>query len=145
MDYSPLLAPVVVLVAWSLVMLVWMAVSRGSQFRKLGITASTIPDGARGSDLDGRADACAQWKAHNYNHLMEQPTIFYAIIFTLIVMRFDAPINVWLAWGYVALRVIHSLVQSTVNVVRYRLTLFVLSSLCLMSLTVHAALRIFHG
>ena len=142
MDHSPLLGPVVALVAWTLVMMVWMAVARAKEFRRLGITRSTIPDGARGCDLDGKALPQAQWKAHNYMHLVEQPTIFYAIVFALILMDFDAPINVWLAWGYVAFRIAHSLLQSTVNIVRYRLILFALSSFCLLGLTVHAALRL---
>ena len=142
MEHSPLLGPVVALVAWTLVVMVWMAVARAGQFRRLGVTRSNIPDGARGVDLDGKADPRAQWKAHNYMHLMEQPTIFYAIVFALILMGFDAPINVWLAWGYVVLRVLHSLVQATVNVVRYRFILFALSSFCLLGLTVHAALRL---
>ena len=145
MHPSPLLGPVVALVAWSLVMMAWMAISRAAEFRRLGITRDFIPNGSRGADLDGRADPRAQWKAHNYMHLMEQPTIFYAIVFALILMGFDAPINVWLAWGYVALRIAHSIFQSTVNIVRYRLVLFALSSLCLLGLTVHAALRLIHG
>jgi len=145
MEISPLLGPVVALVAWSIVVMLWMAVARAREFRRLGITRSNIPDGSRGADLEGRADPRAQWKAHNYMHLMEQPTIFYAIVFALILMDFDAPINVWLAWGYVALRVIHSLVQATVNVVKYRFLLFALSSLCLLGLTVHAAIRLLHA
>jgi hypothetical protein len=145
MKYSPLLGPVVALVAWSIVVMFWMAVARAREFRRLGITRSTIPDGSRGSDLEGRADPRAQWKAHNYMHLMEQPTIFYAIVFALVLMDFDAPINVWLAWGYVALRVAHSLVQATVNIVRYRFLLFALGSFCLLGLTVHAAIRLLHG
>jgi hypothetical protein len=142
MDPSPLLAPVVALVAWSLVMLVWTAVARRGQFRKLGISMNNIPAGARGVDLEGRADPQAQWKAHNYMHLMEQPTIFYAILFALILMNFDSWINVWLAWGYVGFRVAHSIVQATVNVVKYRFPLFLGATLCLASLTVHAALRL---
>jgi hypothetical protein len=77
-------------------------------------------------------------------HLMEQPTIFYAIVFALVLMDFDAPINVWLAWGYVAFRVLHSILQATTNVVRHRVVLFGLASLCLVGLTVHAALRLLH-
>ena len=142
MEYSPLLGPVVALVAWTLVVMVWMAVARAAEFRRLGIKPGALPNGARGVDLEGRADPRAQWKAHNYSHLMEQPTIFYAIILALVLMDFDAPINVWLAWGYVGLRIVHSLVQSTVNVIKYRFLLFALSSLCLLSLTVHAALRL---
>src|SRR4028119_493682 len=142
MEHSPLLGPVVALVAWSLVVMVWMAIARGREFKRLGVTRSNIPDGARGVDLEGKADPRAQWKAHNYMHLMEQPTIFYAIVLALILMDFDHPINVWLAWGYVAFRIAHSLVQATVNVVKYRFLLFLLSSLCLLSLTIHAALRL---
>ena len=139
---SPLLGPVVALVAWTLVMMVWMAVARGREFRRLGIARSNVPNGARGADLEGRAMPQAQWPAHNYIHLMEQPTIFYAIVFALVLMGFDSAINVYLAWVYVLLRIAHSLVQATVNVVRYRFILFALSSLCLFSLTVHASLRL---
>ena len=145
MELSPLLGPVVTLVAWSLVMLVWMAVVRRGAFRRKGITLSNIPDGARGSALDNAGEDRAQWKAHNYQHLMEQPTIFYAIVFALILMGMDVEINVWLAWGYVVLRIVHSIVQATVNIVRYRLALFALSTFCLLGLTVHAAARLLHG
>ena len=145
MQYSPLVAPVVALVAWSLVVMIWMAVARGREFRRLGISRSSIAPGSRGADLEGRADPRAQWKAHNYTHLMEQPTIFYAIVFALILMGFDHPINVWLAWGYVTFRILHSLVQATINIVMpWRFGLFFLSSICLLGLTVHAAVRILH-
>jgi hypothetical protein len=144
MHYSPILAPVVALVAWTLVVMLWMIVSRLAEFRRLGITPTTIPNGARGVDLDGKADARAQWKSHNYNHLMEQPTIFYAVALALALMDFGGGINYWLAWGYVGLRIVHSLIQCTVNVVRYRLAVFGLASLCLIGLTVHAGFRILH-
>jgi len=145
MHISPLLGPVVALVAWTIIVMVWMAIARMAEFRRLGIHFGNIPNGARGADLDGRADPKAQWKSHNYNHLMEQPTIFYAIVLALVLMGFDAPINVWLAWGYVAFRVLHSLVQCTVNIVRFRLPLFGLATLCLIGLTTHAALRLIIG
>ena len=144
MEYSPLLAPVVALVAWTLVVMLWMLVARAREFRRLGVNFSNIPAGSRGVDLEGRAEPRAQWKSHNYNHLMEQPTIFYAIVITMALMGMDEPINVWLAWGYVAFRVIHSLIQGTVNIVRFRLPLFMLATLCLLGLTVHAGARILH-
>lgn len=144
MPYSPILAPVVALVAWSLLMLGWTAVARRTAFAKLGIRWSTIPRGSRGVNLDGKAPDQAQWPSHNYNHLMEQPTIFYAIVLTLALMGFGTGINLWLAWGYVGLRIIHSIVQATVNIVAIRFPLFALASLCLLGLTVHAAARILH-
>ena len=144
MSYSPILAPVVALVAWTLVMLVWMAVARRRAFAKMGITWGTIPRGSRGLNLDGRAPDEAQWPSHNYNHLMEQPTIFYAIAFALALMDFGGGINLYLAWGYVVLRIVHSIVQATVNIVAIRFPIFALATFCLLGLTVHAGFRILY-
>ena len=144
MNYSPILVPLVTLVGWTLVVMVWLMVARGSEFRRLGVTLSNIPHGTRGVDFEGRADPRAQWKSHNYSHLLEQPTLFYAIVLTLALMGMGSGINYWLAWGYVGFRVLHSIVQATVNVVAYRFALFSLASLCLLGLTVHAAARILH-
>ena len=144
MEYSPILVPVVALVAWTLVIMAWMAITRFAAFKKMGITLWNIPAGSRGVNLEGKAPDEAQWKSHNYTHLLEQPTIFYAIVITLALMGMDQPINVWLAWGYVVLRMVHSLIQCTVNTVRYRFMIFSLASLCLLGLTVHAGARILH-
>lgn len=144
MAYSPIVAPVVALVAWTLIVMIWMLVARGAEFRRLGINLGNIPDGSRGVDLEGRADPRAQWKSHNYNHLMEQPTIFYAVALALAMMNFGGGINYWLAWGYVGFRILHSLIQCTSNKVRFRLPLFALATLCLVGLTTHAGLRILH-
>jgi hypothetical protein len=135
---SPILAPVVALVAWSLGMLLWMLVARVGAMRRSGISLKGVR-GSRPGILDGRIDDAAQWKAHNYIHLMEQPTLFYAICFALALMEFGGGFNLYLAWAYVALRIVHSIVQATVNIIRVRLALFALSSLCLIALTLHAA------
>jgi hypothetical protein len=135
MHVSPLLAPVVVLVAWSIVMLFWLAIARAPQLR-----GRKIPDGARGADLEREQPGKINWPAHNYQHLMEQPTLFYATVFALVLMGFDHPINVYLAWGYVGLRIVHSVIQATVNVVRIRFLVFLLATLCLIGLTTHAAI-----
>lgn len=144
MNYSPLLAPVVALVAWTLIVMLWMAVTRFAAFRQMGINLGNIPPGSRGANLDGKAPDWAQWKSHNYIHLMEQPTIFYAIVIVLALMGMDQPINQYLAWGYVVFRILHSMIQCTSNIVKYRFPLFLLASLCLIGLTVHAAARIAH-
>ena len=138
MEYSPIRAPIVALVAWTLVMLVWMAVARRTAFAKLGINWGTIPRGSRGVNLDGKAPDEAQWPSHNYNHLMEQPTIFYAIAMVHALMGTGHGINLWLAWGYVGFRIVHSIVQATVNIVAIRFPLFALASLCVLGLTIHA-------
>lgn len=135
--FNPLLAPVVALVAWTLVMLVWLAVARAPK-----MSGRPIPTGARGEDMESGSH---NWPAHNYAHLHEQPTLFYAIVLALVAMGDGAEINLMLAWAYVALRIIHSLWQATVNVVKIRFLLFALSTLCLIGLTVHAAMRFIHG
>lgn len=139
MHPSPLLSPVVALAAWSIVMMFWMALARAPLLR-----GRRIPDGVRGADLEREQPGRAHWPAHNYQHLMEQPTIFYAIVFALILMGFDAPLNVYLAWAYVVLRILHSIWQATINVVTVRFLLFLGATLCLVGLITHAAIFLIH-
>jgi hypothetical protein len=142
--HSPILAPIVTLVAWSLIMQIWMYATRLPAMRRAGISLKGLI-GTRGGALEGAIPDQANWKAHNYNHLMEQPTIFYAVALSLALMDFGGGINLYLAWGYVGLRILHSLIQATINVVAYRFLVFSLASLCLLGLTVHAAARLIHG
>lgn len=145
MHNSPILAPVVALVAWTLVMQVWMYRARISAMRQAGISLKGRR-GARRDALEGVIPDEANWKAHNYAHLMEQPTIFYAIALTLALVGFGFGINLYLAWAYVGLRIVHSLIQATANIILYRFAVFTLSSLCLFALTIHAAVWIiYHG
>lgn len=143
MTPSPLLGPVVALVAWSLIVLTYLAIARFRGIKQAGLRVDPSR-GGRGQDLEGVIDRRANWPAHNYAHLMEQPTIFYAIVFALVLMGFDHPINVTLAWAYVGLRVAHSIVQVFFNDLRVRFPLFLLATLCLASMTVHAGLRLWH-
>jgi len=131
-----MLMPAAVLVLWSLVMLVWMAGSRLPALAKLGGLGKAKP-GGRGQDLEGVLPDEINWKAHNYSHLMEQPTLFYATVMTLAIVGAGS-IDVMLAWGYVVIRIVHSLWQSTVNRLPVRFTLFLLSSLCLIGLAIRA-------
>jgi len=141
MPYSPILAPVVALVAWSLVMMLWMYVTRFPAMKRAGISLAGRV-GSRGGALDGVVEDQVQWKAHNYNHLMEQPTLFYAIALTLALIDHGDGPNLWLAWAYVGLRIAHSLIQATVNVVRWRFLAFAAASVVLIMLTVHAGLEL---
>lgn len=133
---TAILAPAAVLVAWSLVMLFWMGAIRLPALAKLKLP----PDrqrGGRGSDLDGVLPAELQWKAHNYNHLMEQPTLFYALV-AILAIAGASQTDVVLAWIYVGLRVVHSVWQAVVNTIPVRLGLFTLGSLVLVALTIRA-------
>ena len=107
--------------------------------KAVGIDLSTRV-GSKPGALDGVVDEKAQWKAHNYIHLMEQPTLFYAIVIVLVLMGDHAKLNLALAWGYVGVRIAHSIVQATWNRILVRFILFALSTLCLIALTIHAAL-----
>jgi hypothetical protein len=96
--------------------------------------------GSKTGSLDGVVEDQVQWKAHNYNHLLEQPTIFYAIAIVLALSGEDHGIPLLLAWAYVAFRIAHSLVQAIVNVVRWRFFLFLGGSLCLAAMILCAAI-----
>ena len=134
---AQMLAPAAALVLWSLIMLVWAAVTRFPAMAKAGITAGNAQPGGRGQDLDGVLPASVQWKAHNYMHLMEQPTIFYPAVIIIALMGADAS-DVAFAWGYVAIRIVHSLWQSLVNRLPVRIALFAVSTICLLLLAVRA-------
>lgn len=134
---AQMLAPAAALVAWSLIMLVWTAATRFPAMAKLGGNIKTAPPGGRGQNLDGVLPDKVQWKSHNYTHLMEQPTIFYPTIVILALLG-TSPADVSIAWGYVTLRIVHSLWQATVNTIPVRFLLFILSTVCLAILAVHA-------
>lgn len=134
---AQMLAPAAVLVVWSIIMLLWTAGTRFPAMTKSGMDLKKAKPGGRGQDLEGVLPDKVQWKSHNYTHLMEQPTIFYPTVIILAMMGAGA-IDVLLAWAYVALRIVHSLWQSTVNVVSIRFLLFILSTLALTALAVRA-------
>ena len=134
---AQMLAPAAVLIAWSLVMMVWMAGTRLPAMKaKMGGVGKAKP-GGRGQDLEGVLDDRVNWKSHNYAHLMEQPTLFYAASLIIALLGAAAG-DVLAAWIYVAFRVVHSIWQATVNVVSVRFLLFLASSIALIWLAVRA-------
>jgi hypothetical protein len=140
----PLAQPIAVLAGWTFIIFFWMYVTRVPAMVRAGIDLRTLRGGT-GSNLDKVLPSEVQWKAHNYNHLLEQPTIFYAVALLLMILRCDGWAILPLAWGYVALRIAHSLVQATVNLTRLRFLLFVAASLCLLGLVVIALCAAFLG
>ena len=139
---SEILKPVVVLVAWSLVMWAWMVAVRLPALKKAGIDLGKVR-GSRPGQLDGVVPDKAQWPAHNYMHLMEQPTIFYAVALVIALSGTGNGANAWIAWGYVGIRIVHSVLQATINKIDIRFLLFLVSTLCLIALTLHAAMAVF--
>jgi hypothetical protein len=137
---APILAPVITLALWTHVIWAWMYATRIPAIRKARLALD--PEAPRGQQMASLPPR-VRWKADNYNHLMEQPTVFYAVAITLGVLGHGDGTNRTLAWAYVALRVVHSLVQTTVNKIEVRFSLFALSSLVLIALTVNAARLVF--
>jgi uncharacterized MAPEG superfamily protein len=137
---ADLLAPAAVLVLWTIIMLFWTAGTRLPALKAAGIDMSKAV-GGRGQDLEGVLPANINWKAHNYAHLVEQPTLFYAVVGILAIMGSVSAVAVALAWIYVGLRVAHSLVQVTTNRIALRFPIFVAGTLALLGLTVMALMR----
>ncbi|WP_242123870.1 MAPEG family protein [Sphingobium sp. Sx8-8] len=129
--------PVAVLAAWTMVMLVWLYVSRTAARDQIKVDPRDMVGGTSW-DVDRMLSGKANWAAHNYNHLHEAPTVFYAVALLLALMGQGNGIAAALAWAYVALRIVHSVWQATVNRILVRLALFGLSSLVLMALTLLA-------
>lgn len=139
-DKSVLL-PAAVLVLWSLIVLMVMFVQRSKIMSANKITLDKAPIGARGPDLMKLAPDARDWAAHNYVHLMEQPTIFYAAV-VIIALGGATGYDVALAWLYVAVRIVHSIWQVKFNAVGIRATLFTVSSVVLLLLAIRAVLAV---
>lgn len=137
---AQMLAPAAVLVVWTLIVLLWIIPSRFGALAKVE-DKSTLPrkEGMRGGDLEGVIPDRANWPAHNYTHLHEQPTVFYAVALILAIMGPSA-FDVLLAWIYVALRIVHSFWQMLVNKIPVRFALFLLSTIALIILAVRAVI-----
>ena len=142
MSVNPLAAPIAVLLAWTMVIFFWMYVTRIPALLRSGIDLKTMR-GTTGRSLDDALPAQVQWKAHNYNHLLEQPVLFYATCLLLMQLGHESRWAGFLAWTYVALRIVHSVVQATVNIVRIRFAVFFLGSLALLGLIILALRSIF--
>lgn len=137
---NTILQPVAALVLWSLVMWAWLYATRIPAIRKAGVA---MDPNMTTAELNQHIPAAVRWKADNYNHLMEQPTLFYAVALALAFAGEGSGLNVWLAWGYVGLRVVHSLVQALTNVIMVRFSVFMLASLVLLALAIRLGLAVF--
>jgi hypothetical protein len=139
-DAQPMLAPVIALAAWTMLIWAWMYATRIPAILAARMKLdSNAPRGEQMAQLPPRV----RWKADNYNHLMEQPTVFFAVALSLALLGDSSQSSITLAWAYVVLRVLHSLVQVLVNHIPTRFAIFFLSSLALIGLVWNAAQRVF--
>jgi len=141
-DMIAILQPAVALMIWTMVMWAWMYATRIPAMQQAKVDPDRLPRDPDAS-LDRTLPASVQWKAHNYNHLHEQPTVFYAAVIVLALIGGATGANAFLAWIYVGLRVVHSLIQVTANKVVVRFVLFALSSIILIALITQAAVIVF--
>jgi len=139
-----ILQPVVALMIWTMIVWVWMYATRIPAMQKAGLDAVHMV-GETGQSLRAQLPDKVSWKADNYNHLHEQPTVFYAVAIVLAILGAGDGITALLAWIYMGLRVIHTIVQVTANRVVVRFVLFAISSLVLMALIGIAAATVFGG
>jgi hypothetical protein len=138
MDQPGLIAPILALVLWTLVIWIWMYATRIPAMQKAKIDPA---EAARTRTLNLPPEV--MWVSDNYNHLMEQPTIFYAAAISAQLAGQADGLNVAMAWCYVGLRVVHSLIQCTVNNVTLRFSVFTLSTIALAVLAIRTALAVF--
>ena len=139
---SNMMTPVLALVVWTMVILVWLYVRRIPAMRKAGIDPAKIKGSESYASMPP-LNPKAVWVSDNYNHLHEQPVIFYALcVYTHLVGVWDG-LNVGLAWAYVAIRIVHSLIQVTTNFVPLRFAVFNLGSIVLAIIAVRNVLGLF--
>jgi hypothetical protein len=144
--HSEILQPVIVLAAWTMIIWIWMYITRLPAMNRAKIDAKgmvgTIGKELR-EDLIAAGEVKPSWVADNYNHLHEAPTIFYAVSIVLAIIGQGDGFNANIAWAYVGLRIAHSLVQIVWNRVAVRFVLFALSSIALIMLVTHAGMTLF--
>jgi len=139
---SPILAPLIALVLWSFVMWAWLYATRIPAIVKHRLVYDpNRPNGEFLQQLPPRV----RWKADNYNNLMEQPTLFYAVCLTLAFLGAGDGLNDILAWLYVVIRVGHSLIQALINAIALRFPIFMAGSLVLLVLSLRAAAIVFQA
>jgi hypothetical protein len=137
-DEAAMLTPVLALIVWTLIVWMWMYATRIPAMSK----AKIDPESAMHPGALSGLPASARVVADNYNHLHEQPTLFYALaVYSYLVGVVD-PLNVWLAWGYVAVRIAHSFAQIVLKKVMVRFPLFVLATLVLIVLAIRNVLAL---
>jgi len=132
-------APVLALIVLTLIVWIWMYATRIPAMQR----AKIDPQSAAHPGSLNVLPSSARRVADNYNHLLEQPTIFYALAFVIVLAGHTDPLNVELAWAYVGLRIVHTLIQCTVNIVNLRFLVFALSTIVLMVMAGREAMAMF--
>ncbi len=139
MGAADILTPVMVLAGWTIIILIWLYATRIPAMQK----AKIDPQAALEGDLSNKIPLKVRQIADNYNHLLEQPPLFYAVALAIAAMGHVDTVAIYAAWAYVILRIVHSLVQCTYHKVMHRWALFMLSSIALGVMVVNELMKLF--
>ena len=140
MDAIAILQPVFVVALLTVVITLWVLFTRIPAMYRLRIHPQKVQDTSKFKDL---LPPEISRIANNYNNLFEQPTLFYAVAIAIALLGHVDLIHVYCAWVYAVLRIIHSLVQATVDIVRIRFVVFALSWLVLTIMIVRESINLF--
>jgi len=140
MDIVEILKPVMAMAVLTSIMAFWMFFTRIPAMMRLKIHPQKGQDTRK---LREYLPHDVNRVSNNYNHLFEQPVVFYAVCFCSALSGHVDLLLVSLAWGYVAIRAAHSLTQALFDIVLIRFYLFVASWLVLTSMTVYLAVTLF--
>jgi len=117
MNQLELITPILTLVIWTFLIFLMMAFGRVKFM-------NNPQDAAHSKDYKDKLPAWVNRTADNYNHLFEQPVAFYAVTLSVALINNFDNLIVQLAWAFVLIRIVHSLVQITINIVLVRFFLF---------------------
>ena len=140
MEAKLILQPLFVVGLLTVVMTFWMFLTRIATMSKLKIHPQKGQDTNKLRDL---LPSKVTRISNNYNHLFEQPTLFYAVAISIAVLGHVDPLHVGCAWAYATLRISHSIIQATIDFVVVRFTIFILSWIVLSVMVIREALIVF--
>lgn len=136
-----LLLPMITLAAWTIFMALWMFATRVPAISKMQPT----PDlGQHTADLGRQLPSKVRAIGDNFNNLFELPVVFYVVGFTTFLAGHVDIVAVYLAWGFVGLRILHSLIQSTYNNVMHRFSVYMLALFCVLAMTVREMMNLLY-
>ena len=122
-----ILEPAIIMCLLSFFMMIWMYATRLPAAKNLEEDGVDVQKFSHPSSIGGVFPSKVERVADNYNHLFEQPTVFYAISFIIWGLEHTDSVHLYCAWAYVIIRITHSILQATLNLVWFRFSLFILS------------------
>lgn len=132
MNSLPLLGPALTLMGLTFIAQILLYLRRIPAMR----AARMHPEKAKDMRILAELPNPARWAQGAYNHLFEQPVLFYGLIVFSVMVPIQDQTQIALAWTYVGLRVLHFLVYVSINRILVRFSIFTLSSLMLLALWV---------